>query len=427
MWGIRRCFRGNADPGASRRARNPRGSTKQHHRVSPDRDGDDGAKTDPAELKAGSVNDKAQAGEKVEIPDFLVEKIFSKVPFPHILKARQLSKEWKSKFSRVAASHSFNPVDFPGQFPAFYNKERAEVQGFEPCQDCVIRIEAVSTDAGEFDFKTAGCGSLMLVLELNFNQPVAYVTNLLSRQIRSIRCPVDAHQQLSFCFLSSSPLLVPLGTDAYAVILWFWDIGTGFVRKNTNFMVYHSQSETWTTNSFEGDGLEGCGLGAYMNGRVYCVLDRSKLVQFNIDTGYMKETAMKASSASRDNVLVRCSTVRCGPNIVVVMFEHGGREFCISMAQLDPENLTLLELSRYEVHFRDNESDSPVSYDCDYPVIASSNCVYIMHLDLRQLIIYNIICNTWSSTSSIPEKFFEKPVRENVFIFEPKLNPYIRP
>ncbi|KAL2643421.1 hypothetical protein R1flu_011008 [Riccia fluitans] len=83
MWGIRRCFRANVDLEASRRARNPRGSTKQH-RVSPDRDDEDGAKTDPAELDAGSVNDKPQAGEQVEIPDFLVEKILSRVPFPHI-------------------------------------------------------------------------------------------------------------------------------------------------------------------------------------------------------------------------------------------------------------------------------------------------------------------------------------------------------
>ncbi|KAL2621944.1 hypothetical protein R1flu_002149 [Riccia fluitans] len=376
-----------------------------------------------------------------ELPEVLVERIMTGIPFPDVLKVRELSREWRSKFSRVVIEEG-SAIDstrsWPEYFPTFLSKERSRVEGYDPVRSFEKHVEGVQTTSaeggsgpgGDWDVRVTGYGSLLVVFNLDYRhgQPFATVTNLVTRRKKELIWPIRPLEGSDRFYSFSWPILVFLGSDDYQLVSWYYEVEKiSFQRKSTHFLVYNSSSATWIERSYPSDCIKDCYYGAYMDGSVYYILkpqaqNQPRIVRFNVMSGARTETGPIEQDDPLNGDWVHSTVVRCDRRIMAVMFEHNGYSFKVKILQLKMDSFEFVKLSEYSM----SSKNLPISF-YDIPVVASSGCIYILQLYTPVLTTFHVNSNTWTSTTSIPEKFCKLEVRRNLFVFETGLYPFVAP
>ncbi|KAL2643729.1 hypothetical protein R1flu_011316 [Riccia fluitans] len=372
----------------------------------------------------------------LQLPEFLVEKIVAKVPFPHILKARQLSKQWKSKFSRVVAQVSPNWPEF---YPAYFCKQRCRVEGYDREKRSIKRMGRRNIKPGGLDSSVTCCGTLMVAVEfipeLSYLQPMATVTNLLTRRSRKVICPITPFRFDGEVVMYSAPILAPFGTSHYELIIWFSLMTVPSEQfQMTGVQMYNSASDIWKIVMFE-DPLGGSQSAAYVDGSLYCIpdlLSTARPVILKFDRSGAKTTIFLPDVDDQIHAeLVYQTLVGCGSRVLAVRFEYNRRieEFQVRILRVDIQSLEVVELTKRTLYVNTRFLFETVQH----PVVASSNSVYILDgaPDMGESLMcikrYNVKTNTWDMD------FFPFNLQKNcwghrnLLVFEPGLNPFIVP
>ncbi|KAL2610237.1 hypothetical protein R1flu_028810 [Riccia fluitans] len=376
------------------------------------------------------INRAEDEEDPVQLPPELVEKIIAAVPYPHVLKARQLSREWRSKFSRVVNQVSDS---WPEVFPAYYCKRRSRVEGYDVTHRCVKRLGRKKIKTGGLDALVTCFGTLLVAVDLipGSTLPIAVLLNLLTRRGSIVFCPNTPVPLDGDCVVYLSPMLVPDGADHYELVVWFSVLG---IRddfcKVTVINVYSSRTDSWKEVGFE-DELGGSQSGAYMDGSLYCIPDvlskvQPVIVRFDTQSGIRSVITQVLHEDGVFGEWVHHAVVRCGSSILAVMFEINRRNesFHVKVMRLNTESFQLVELSRILLPYVDDMVDVNVNV-FEYTVASSSKCIYILDEMTPHLVIkYDVNANKWYNLGPVPEKFTKQ---RNLFAFEPGLNPFLEP
>ncbi|KAG6543382.1 hypothetical protein Mapa_015296 [Marchantia paleacea] len=280
------------------------------------------------------------------LPDDLVEKIVSMMPFPSILKARVLSKCWAAKFNSDVSSSGHNKQDTiqkitPSPFlkqvmersntweafcPAFLRRDSFEVIAYNRTTNCWQKMHSLSYLPVDFvrqDITAEGslvCGSV--IEECNVHEHKLYVTNVLTRAYRVLPLPPNISSV-------GCKHLLQQGADGYSVVVFSLD---PHCRQNDPYtfdaQVYNSKVHSWKTTKviIEHDFYMSPQCSAYLDETLYIVSRHGLgvltsgeigILALNVEDLSWEMFYMSFPALSRPCTSV--TPVRCGDQILLVL------------------------------------------------------------------------------------------------------------
>ncbi|KAL3692715.1 hypothetical protein R1sor_006366 [Riccia sorocarpa] len=432
------------------------------------------APCDLNEMKRGREEVGFSEARHPPLPEELVEKIVSLMPFPSILKARMLSKAWAAKFQSLQeepsasgrmscetgeedqgslkTSAAVTPLlrlvmetssTWDSFCPAFLLRDSFDVIAYSRRTNSWKRIHSLSYLPHDFvrqDITAEGslvCGSV--VEECNVREHNLYVTNVLTRAYRVLPLPPNM-----------TPVgckhLLQQGADGYTVVVFSLD---PHCRQNDPYtfdaQVYNSKIHTWKTTkvTIEHDFYMSPQCSAYLNKTLYIVSRHGLgvlssgeigILALNVEDLSWEMFYMSFPSLSRPCTSV--TMVLCGGQILVVLsldvepprtwlnlWDKRHRmvscQHSLLVMKVDLKNRQLALLTQGPpVHL----SSGPVHNN----PVTDGKYIYFGAKTSGSVVAYDVERDEWSSIPSMARSIrINRGFQWNAFSFRPGLNSFL--
>ncbi|KAL3698207.1 hypothetical protein R1sor_012283 [Riccia sorocarpa] len=380
-----------------------------------------------------AIADRSGAEATVNFPDDLLDIIIPKIPFPYILKARMLSRKWRSKFESFARCR-----EWPALCPTFITSNY--LLGFDRATDNWIKmgLKADSVLKIELEWtrrirenKRAVEGVLLCGND-SITRSITII-NLLTGGRRTI--PYSHAVDHDFLDYSLDIVSVSPEFDKYQVVLYAIDIQNHGIRR----ILYDSRSMTWSSNYMSFRTLDvSYPFFAYLDGCMYFTQSQGGpvlLVEANFDSGYVRQVVIPYDFYDRmvwtvSGCPFHTGVMRCGSRIVVFILSQEPTKTMAYLFEVTPQLAHLVVIRLSESPLRDfTEGDFDYRNDPGaHPagVVADKDCIYFY--GRFYLTSYCLVSDTWNSHRiQFPNDYREASYRLRVcpVSFQPRLNPFI--
>ncbi|KAL2632264.1 hypothetical protein R1flu_016950 [Riccia fluitans] len=231
----------------------------------------------------------------VLLPDEMIEKIISMMPYPHILNAKELNKEWYSRLSKSTKNvvnagfremMKNNSNDWPSFYPFSFANGNVAFMGFDRLSNSWIKylfhldIKGIEIELpprriweSQLVENISGLGSLICVPVQHFETKL-FVINVFTGAWKELpqRPTVDSEHGAIYGKTILCMYLFPDGSDDYKLLTMTPLVNTEIQdnRCQVCTQVYKSKSNSWTTklSPFKTFSFARS-RGVYCNGSLY--------------------------------------------------------------------------------------------------------------------------------------------------------------
>ncbi|CAM6088758.1 unnamed protein product [Calypogeia fissa] len=388
------------------------------------------------------------------LPEHLVEKIVSMMPFPEILKARSLSKSWRRRFSPVSSQDDEDnkrvATEFQklvreqstkwstGFFRVFIDKGFISIYDRQCGRRCVrlptpyfLRQKFRTSRASELFVLSIGKtwteysplelpflrieGDLLYCFEAN----KGYVANILTLNWKQLpnrpNVSMDRNETTLRCITHQHPIVVRNpSSDTYKVIVLHGYGDRGDVFNRWYAQIYESTTGCWSTKKLVAEGqppssdlLESLGCPVYFNGVLFVGSDdriadhNIYLVAINLEKGTFK--GLKFSFDGLAGWVIRVHLVICNARLMMAVLNSWvlvGHVFTV-----DLESRELLEVAQVP----------PVPLQTGNQPCCVGNCIFFSTDIKGQMLRYDVQQDKWDTsdfpTTRIPASTSGPPFR----------------
>ncbi|KAL3698162.1 hypothetical protein R1sor_012238 [Riccia sorocarpa] len=381
-------------------------------------------------MKAMKVEEKEEEG--VHFPNDLVEKIFLRIPFPSIYKARVLSREWNEKFERLARVVC---IEWPALCPAFFDTENNSFLGYDRTRGDWLRMKLSRVQrtlkclqretSGKSEFRPSVPCQLdgVLLCDVDDVGSTVRLVNLLTGSTRTIPYPSEASKRENCSFYSS--VVIPIENDRYQVVLY------GIVKDNKGHYnlerhVFDFDTMSWSSRSLAAYFDCYCKYCAYVDGHMYytcsmfgiwdSVTLRVASVGFadGHSTIFQREVPFAFDQNTPNGV------VRCGSRIIFFAITEEEQDVAVAhLYEVQKRTLRMSQLSIGRLQVFAKGASSP-------DVIANGNLIFFYGPCC--LHSYDLESDAWNSHPiAFPEDFGRTVAMVCPTAFAPGLNPFVTP
>ncbi|BBN14010.1 hypothetical protein MPTK1_6g08170 [Marchantia polymorpha subsp. ruderalis] len=295
----------------------------------------DGRERDAKSRQVSEEADEMEFGRS-PLPEELVEKIMSMLPFPAIIKARVLSKGWYAKFEQneelgqsafqrmvLQRSSSWEPF-----CPAFLKKDTSELIAYNRTSNSWRKMLSLAYLPGDFvrqDIIVEGsliCGTVVPESSARTLDHNLYVTNVLTKAYRVL--PLRPNMTYVGC-----KHLLHRGADGYIVVVFSLDPHLMESGQYTfDAQVYNSKIHAWRTTkvTIENDFYLSPQCSAYLKDTLYImsrhalgVLTSGQIGMLALNVEDMTWERCTLSFPSLNRPCTSVTLVLCGGQILVVL------------------------------------------------------------------------------------------------------------
>lgn len=361
----------------------------------------------------------------IVLPEDLVERILAMVPFPHVFKARTLSKSWLARFSPIQSQNGevekLLAASFQKRVAEWSTKWKTLCPVFIDWQGFIAYDRASHSwpKLPSLSFLPHGFlsmshmqidGALLLVSEFYINWETAtkehklLVANFLTRSWRRLPVPPPADETYLF-----EKLVTLTSLETYKVIVFYR--GGGYCLAQ----IYDSKSNVWRSKTLDKD-FSVLSRPTYLNGVLYMVVGRNpwNLLAFNVAEGTFEELEIFGDSMERFDA----DLVVCNATLLMVVKESRFAE-TVQVMKVDLEVLRLLKVAQgppLALNFGklDNRHDS------------DGECIFFPRwIFYNGMVVYNVQKNEWSHIPFPPRVTDAVSATRRVSAFQPNLNPFL--
>ncbi|KAL2645051.1 hypothetical protein R1flu_012638 [Riccia fluitans] len=385
-------------------------------------------------------DDEEDASVVVDLPDELVDKIISKIPFPNIFKARLLNKNWnEKKFETIATTVC---DEWPVLCPAFFDTENNSFLGYDAVESSWMTMELSPVqrtlkclqrgrDSSMSEFKPSNPCLVngVLVCEVDFPGSQVRIINLLTGRTRTIPYPPNFDGEdpstADRSFYSSV-----VETDRNQVILY------GIVKESHGLNrfdrhVFDFGSQSWSVRNTAAYFDCNCKHYAYLQGRMYFLCSTIGLwegVAFHVGCVGFEDEHLLISQREIPLDLERVilsGVLRCGSRIIalVVLGEEEG-----DVAQLYEVNTRTLRVSPLSSGLLEGFTGFGDNSVASFPpnVIAHRNIIFFYGHSC--LCSFDVESGDWQYHDiQFAEEFRRAGATVCPVAFEPGVNPLVIP
>ncbi|KAL2652339.1 hypothetical protein R1flu_020467 [Riccia fluitans] len=274
----------------------------------------------------------------VTLPEELIEKILSRIPFPYIFKAKLLSRDWRWKFERVCRSAC---GQWPSYCPAFFDTRSRSFLGYDRARDKWLKqklntehtyasLKCLQKPSGGLFWERlpTPCeveGVLFCRVDIKGR---TVVTNLLTGKSRTIPSPpnTDEFYWVDDFFSCFTSIIVPLEPEKYQLVVCGLRRRLSmiyYMRRIFNFSSM-TRSSTTVESDVRGESVAACSTRhfAYLDGSMFYLCSdrtwaRTSLVQVNFEQKYLQQVVVPYEALEDRCLETPRGVVRCGSRVII--------------------------------------------------------------------------------------------------------------